>query len=117
MPTSERDSRIAAGPTRGSLEALRAGNRDALARGVSRYVRDGVGGSRRAARRMGEARASAGRLLGVVRDFGRDGPAEALRVTGTPAAASASARAAASGGASDPSTIVSGAGCGPLGGV
>ncbi|MCR5881240.1 Qat anti-phage system associated protein QatB [Phenylobacterium sp. J367] len=57
----------------------RTGNRDALARGVSRYVRDGVGGSGRAARRMGEARAAAGRLLGVVRDVARDGAAEALR--------------------------------------
>ena len=57
----------------------RTGNRDSLARGVSHYVRQGVGGSGRAARRMGEARASAGRLLGVVRDFARDGPAEALR--------------------------------------
>jgi hypothetical protein len=57
----------------------RTGNGDALARGVSRYVRDGVGGSGRAARRMGEARAAAGRLLGVVRDVARDGAAEALR--------------------------------------
>lgn len=71
----------------GSLRSARAafnafartGNRDALAKGVSRYVSDGVGGGSRAARRMGEARASAGRLLGVVRDIARDGPVEALR--------------------------------------
>lgn len=72
-----------AGSLRGARTAFnrfaRTGNRDALARGVSRYVRDGVGGSGRAARRMGEARASASRLLGVVRDFSREGPAEALR--------------------------------------
>ena len=72
-----------AGSLRGARIAFnqfaRTGNRDALARGMSRYVRDGVGGSGRAARRMGEARATAGRLLGVVRDFSRDGPAEALR--------------------------------------
>lgn len=72
-----------AGSLRGARTAFnqfaRTGNRDALARGVSRYVRDGVGGSGRAARRMGEARASAGRLLGVVRDISRDGPVEALR--------------------------------------
>jgi len=61
-----------AGSFRGARIAFnqfaRTGSRDALARGVSRYVRDGVGGSGRAARRMGEARAAAGRLLGVVRD-------------------------------------------------
>lgn len=72
-----------AGSLRGARTAFndfaRTGNRDSLARGVSRYVRDGVGGSSRAARRMGEARASAGRLLGVVRDIARDGPVEALR--------------------------------------
>jgi hypothetical protein len=72
-----------AGSFRGARIAFnqfaRTGNRDALARGVSRYVRDGVGGSGRAARRMGEARAVAGRLLGVVRDVARDGAAEALR--------------------------------------
>lgn len=72
-----------AGSLRGARIAFnqfaRTGNRDSLARGVSRYVRGGVGGSARAARRMGEARATAGRLLGVVRDFSRDGPVEALR--------------------------------------
>lgn len=72
-----------AGSLRGARTAFnafaRTGNRDALAKGVSRYVRDGVGGGGRAARRMGEARASAGRLLGVVRDIARDGPVEALR--------------------------------------
>lgn len=72
-----------AGSFRGARIAFnqfaRTGNRDALARGVSRYVRDGVGGSGRAARRMGEARATAGRLLGVIRDVARDGAAEALR--------------------------------------
>lgn len=72
-----------AGSLRGARTAFnnfaRTGNSDSLARGVSRYVRDGVGGGGRAARRMGEARASAGRLLGVVRDIARDGPVEALR--------------------------------------
>ncbi|WP_045318795.1 MULTISPECIES: Qat anti-phage system associated protein QatB [Brevundimonas] len=82
-PTSSSPDTSGAGSLRGARTAFnkfaRTGNRDDLARSVSRYVRDGVGGSRRAARRMGEARASAGRLLGVVRDIARDGPVEALR--------------------------------------
>ncbi|MGE0531769.1 MAG: Qat anti-phage system associated protein QatB [Hyphomonadaceae bacterium] len=46
---------------------------------LSKYVRSGTGGARRAARRMGASRATGARLLGVVRDVGRFGAAETLR--------------------------------------
>jgi hypothetical protein len=42
-------------------------------------VRNGTGGARRAAKRMGASRATGARLLGVVRDVGRFGAAETLR--------------------------------------
>lgn len=42
-------------------------------------MRNGTGGARRAARRMGSSRATASGLLGVVRDFQRLGPTEILR--------------------------------------
>lgn len=55
------------------------GSGRALGRAVSRYVRRGIGGGRRAARRMGAARAAGARLLSIVRDVERVGAAEALR--------------------------------------
>lgn len=57
----------------------RNGDRSALGRALSSYVRGGTGGSARAARRMGASRAVAGKLLGIVRDVQRVGGAEALR--------------------------------------
>lgn len=55
------------------------GSRTALGGALSNYVRTGIGGARRAARRMGASRAAGARLLGVVRDVQRLGPAETLR--------------------------------------
>ncbi len=53
----------------------RSGGSDgrALRRAVGDYVRSGAGSSRNATRRMGASRAVAGNLLGVFRDFRRDG--------------------------------------------
>ncbi len=45
----------------------------ALRRAVGDYVRSGAGSSRNATRRMGASRAAAGNVLGVFRDFQRDG--------------------------------------------
>lgn len=52
---------------------VRSGDGAALRRAVSQYVRQGTGGSRGAARRMGTSRAVGSQLLGVIRDFQRDG--------------------------------------------
>jgi len=57
----------------------RTGSSSSLGRAVSRYVRNGTGGAARAGRRMGASRVAARGLLGMVRDFQRLGPAEALR--------------------------------------
>lgn len=57
----------------------RTGSRSAMGRALSGYVRHGTNGPRRAAQRMGAARASGGRLLGVIRDVQTVGPIEALR--------------------------------------
>lgn len=68
------------GAARGAFSRFaRTGDRSALGRSLSRHVRDGNGGARRAARRMGASRVAGGRLLGVLRDVQRYGPAEALR--------------------------------------
>jgi len=50
-----------------------------MGRALSSYVRHGTNGPGRAARRMGAARASGGRLLGVIRDVQSVGPTETLR--------------------------------------
>ena len=50
-----------------------------MARALSGYVRGGTNGPRRAARRMGAARAVGGRVLGVMRDVQTLGPTETLR--------------------------------------
>lgn len=52
---------------------VRSGDGAALRRAVSQYVRQGTGGSGGAARRMGTSRAVGSQLLGVIRDFQRDG--------------------------------------------
>lgn len=58
----------------------RTGNRRALRRALSSYVRNGTGGSRRAARRMGASKTVAAALLGIARDVQLVGASEALRV-------------------------------------
>lgn len=71
----------AAVPSTGSLGSarsnftrfVRGGDGAALGRAVSQYVRQGTGGSGGAARRMGTSRAVGSQLLGVIRDFQRDG--------------------------------------------
>jgi hypothetical protein len=57
-----------------------SGGRDhgALRRAVRDYVRSGTGGSGNATRRMGASRATARAVLGVLRDFQRDGFAATL---------------------------------------
>lgn len=68
------------GVARGNFTRFaRTGSRSALGSALSSYVRSGIGGARRAARRMGSSRAAASGLLGVVRDFQRLGPTETLR--------------------------------------
>jgi len=65
---------------RGSFSRFaKSGSRSALGGALSNYVRNGTGGARRAARRMGASRAAGARLLGVVRDIQRIGAAETLR--------------------------------------
>lgn len=70
----------------------RTGSRGSLGSALSDYVRKGTGNARRAARRMGAARTTAGGLLGIVRDFQTVGPTETLRqldlvaLAGAPAA-------------------------------
>ena len=59
----------------------RSGGTDSLGGAMRRYVRSS-GGPAKAARRMGAARGTGGRLLGVVRDAERVGLAEALRSRG-----------------------------------
>ena len=51
----------------------------ALRRGVRDYVRSGAGGSRNATARMGASRTAASAIVGVFRDFQRDGIAATLR--------------------------------------
>lgn len=63
----------------GFTRFARTGSRSAFGSALSNYVRNGTGGARRAARRMGSSRATGARLLGVVRDFQRLGPTETLR--------------------------------------
>lgn len=67
------------GARAGFTRFARTGSRAALGSALSNYVRNGTGGARRAARRMGSSRVTAGGLLGVVRDFQRLGPTETLR--------------------------------------
>lgn len=73
------------GGARGSFSRFaRTGSRSALGSALSNYVRNGTGGARRAARRMGSSRAAGARLLGVVRDVQRLGPVETLRQLNLP---------------------------------
>lgn len=58
---------------------VRSGDRDALRRAVSHYVRTGVGSARKAARRMGASRSVGQQLLQVIRDIDRDGAAAVLQ--------------------------------------
>ena len=67
------------GARRNFTRFARTGSRSSLGNALSGYVRGGIGGARRAARRMGSSRAAANGLLGVVRDFQRLGPIETLR--------------------------------------
>lgn len=81
------------GAARGNFTRFaRTGSRGSLGGALSDYVRKGTGNARRAARRMGASRTTAGGLLGIVRDFQTVGPTEMLRqldlaaLTGAPAA-------------------------------
>ncbi len=55
------------------------GDTRALRRGVRDYVRSGAGSSRNATARMGASRTAARGVLGVLRDFQRDGAGATLR--------------------------------------
>lgn len=57
----------------------RTGSPSDLANALSSYVRKGVGGSSRGARRMGTSRATAAKLLSIFGDVQRNGAAETLR--------------------------------------
>ena len=57
----------------------KSGSSRDLGRAVSGYVRKGTGGAKRAASRMGASRASASRLLSIVRDVQNLGASEVLR--------------------------------------
>ena len=73
------------GGARGSFSRFaRTRSLSALGGALSNYVRNGTGGARRAARRMGSSRAAGARLLGVVRNFQTLGPAETLRQLNLP---------------------------------
>jgi hypothetical protein len=68
------------GGARGSFSRFfRTGSGRALGGALSNYIRNGTGGARRAAQRMGASRAVGGRLLGVLRDVGQLGAVETLR--------------------------------------
>jgi len=66
------------GARRAFTEFAKTGSRSALERAAGRYVRQGTGGARRAARRMGAARSTGGRVLGFISDVARNGAAAAL---------------------------------------
>jgi hypothetical protein len=72
------------GARRSFSRFARTGSRSSLGSALSNYVRNGTGGARRAARRMGASRAAGARLIGVVRDVQRLGAAEALRQLNLP---------------------------------
>lgn len=57
----------------------RTGSSSDLGNALSSYVRKGVGGSSRGARRMGASRAAAAKLLSIFGDVQRNGAAETLR--------------------------------------
>lgn len=57
----------------------RTGSPSDLGNALSSYVRKGVGGSSRGARRMGASRAAAAKLLSIFGDVQRNGAAETLR--------------------------------------
>jgi hypothetical protein len=62
-----------------SFARSRGSDGRALRRAVRDYVRSGAGTSRNATRRMGASRAAAGNVLGVFRDFQRDGVTATLQ--------------------------------------
>lgn len=67
------------GPRTSFTNFAGSGSRASLGRALSNYVGHATGGAARAAQRMGASRASASRLLGVVRDVQSVGTAQALR--------------------------------------
>lgn len=74
IPPAPLPGRFTASRTNFSRFAASGGrNRRALRRAVGGYVRSGTGGSGNATRRMGASRATASGVLGVLRDFQRDG--------------------------------------------
>ena len=79
IPAASNDSRFQSARANFSRFASSGGNdRQALARGVSGYVRRGAGGAQNATRRMGAALATGAAALGVLRDVQRDGVAATL---------------------------------------
>ena len=74
MPPPPPDNRFRAA-RRNFTAFVKSGGSDrrAIRRAARDYVRSGAGGSRNATRRMGASRAVAGNVLGVFRDFQRDG--------------------------------------------
>lgn len=66
------------GARRAFTDFAKSGSRSALERAAGRYVRQGTGGARRAAQRMGAARPTGGRVLGFIADVARNGAASAL---------------------------------------
>lgn len=58
---------------------VRSGDSDTLRRSISQYVRNGIGSSRKAARRMGASRVAGTQLLQVIRDVNRQGAVAALQ--------------------------------------
>ncbi len=69
----------------------KTGSQSALGGALSSYVRNGTGGARRAARRMGVSRAAGATLLGVIRNVQNLGAAETLRQLNLPGLAGRSA--------------------------
>jgi len=80
MPPPPPPDRFRAARSNFSRFASSAGsNGRSLRRAVRDYVRSGTGGSRNATRRMGASRSAARGVLGVLRDFQRDGVDATLR--------------------------------------
>lgn len=78
---SEADADRFRGPRTSFSRFAKSGgsNTGSLGRSISRYVSHSSGGARRAAQKMGSARASGGRLLGFLADAQTRGVREALR--------------------------------------
>lgn len=88
QPSPPRPDAAGAGSLRGPRGIFsrfsRSGDQRTLGRALSGYVRKGTGGAQNAAHRMSSSRTTARALLGVIRDFGRFGPAETLRQLNIP---------------------------------